>query len=102
MTGEAFFTADGVGAPWNARRRAALEHLSWRLSGTFGESAAWGAALRDSLSDLRFTDLSRVPFPFARVMRETFSLFSAVTESRGPWLKDLGGEWTLDVSGSTA
>jgi glutamate-1-semialdehyde 2,1-aminomutase len=48
----------------------------------------------------RFTDASRVPFPFLRVMREKFNLSSVVTESRGPRLKTLDGAWTIDVSGS--
>src|SRR5262245_25484808 len=91
LTGDAFFAADGADEVWVRRRRAALEHLADRLERTFGESAAWGSALRDSFSDLRFTDLSRVPFQFAREMRARFNVFSAVTESRGPWLKDAGG-----------
>ena len=33
-------------------------------------------------------------------MRERFDLCSVVTESNGPWLRDLDGHWTLDVSGS--
>src|SRR4030095_9164234 len=41
-----------------------------------------------------------VPFPFARTMRERFELCSVVTESDGPYLHDLDGHWTLDVSGS--
>src|SRR5262249_48148398 len=53
-----------------------------------------------SLSDLRFTDTNRVPFPFVRFMRERFSLCSVATGSKGPWLRDLDGEWTLDLSGS--
>ena len=41
-----------------------------------------------------------MPFPFARVMRERFDLCSVVTASDGPRLRDLDGQWTLDVSGS--
>ncbi len=33
-------------------------------------------------------------------MREKFSLCSVVTESKGPRLRDLDGNWNLDVSGS--
>ena len=60
----------------------------------------WGRALREGFSDLRFTDASRVPFPFARAMREKFELCTVVTASRGPYLQNLDGAWTLDVSGS--
>src|SRR5262249_59491907 len=52
------------------------------------------------LSALRFTDASRVPFPFARLAREKLNFCSVVTASAGPRLLDLDGRWTLDVSGS--
>jgi glutamate-1-semialdehyde 2,1-aminomutase len=97
---EHFFRADGAGEAWVERRKTGLDHLSRLLELRYPQSRAWGDAIRDSLSDLRFTDANRVPFPFARVMRERFNLCSVVTESKGPWLRDLDGQWTLDVSGS--
>jgi len=97
---EGFFRADGAGEPWVERRKAAIDRLSRRLAAGHPRSTAWGDSVRDGLSDLRFTDASRVPFPFARFMRERFSLCSVVTESKGPWLCDLDGNWTLDVGGS--
>ena len=59
-----------------------------------------GQRIRGSFSDLRFTDANRVPLPFMRTVREKFSLCSVVTESKGPRLRDLDGNWSLDVSGS--
>jgi glutamate-1-semialdehyde 2,1-aminomutase len=92
--------ADGAGPATVARRRRGLEHLTAGLRLRFSRSVAWGDALRDSFSDLRFTDANRVPFQFARVVRERLNVCSVVTESRGPRLKDLDGQWTLDVSGA--
>ena len=79
---EEFFRADGVGEPWIERRKAGIDRLSRLFEAKHPRSRAWGEAIRDSLSDLRFTDANRVPFPFARVMRERFSLCSVVTESK--------------------
>jgi glutamate-1-semialdehyde 2,1-aminomutase len=56
--------------------------------------------VREGFSDIRFADANRVPFPFARMMREKFDLTTVVTESDGPHLRDLDGQWSLDVSGS--
>ena len=95
-----FFQADGAGEAWVARRRAGIERLSEALRQQYPASSAWGVALRESFSDLRFTDANRVPVPFARFMREHFSLASVVTASDGPRLQHLDGHWTLDVSGS--
>ena len=92
--------ADGANDALVTRRRHGLDDLATTLRAQFAQSAAWGNVIREGFSDLRFTDASRVPFPFMRVMREKFNLCSVVTESRGPYLRNLDGQWTLDVSGS--
>ena len=95
-----FFQADGAGERLVARRREGIERLGAFLRAQYPESTAWGERLRESFSDLRFTDANRVPFPFARFMQEHFNLASVVTASDGPRLQHLDGHWTLDVSGS--
>jgi glutamate-1-semialdehyde 2,1-aminomutase len=97
---EDFFRADGAGEPWIERRKNAIDRLSAFFRAQHSRSIAWGDAIRESFSDLRFTDANRVPFPFMRFMRERFNLCSVVTASDGPRLLDLDGHWTLDVSGS--
>jgi glutamate-1-semialdehyde 2,1-aminomutase len=94
-----FFRADGAPAPWVERRRQGLARLADVFRTRYPQSTAWGDAIRTGLSDLRFTDATRVPFPFARFMREHFDLCSVVTAADGPRLRDLDGHWTLDVSG---
>lgn len=99
-TGDDFFAADGASAPVVSRRTRALDRLAASLNGRFARSAEWGNEIREGFSDLRFADANRVPFPFARRMRETFNLTTVVTASEGPRLRDLDGGWSLDVSGS--
>jgi len=95
-----FFRADGAGESLAERRRTGIERLAAFFRGRYPESTAWGARLRESFSDLRFTDANRVPFPFARYMHEHFNLAAVVTASDGPRLQHLDGHWTIDVSGS--
>jgi len=95
-----FFRVDGADEASVARRRAGMDQLASMFGAKHPRSAAWGEAIRHGLSDLRFTDANRVPFPFVRFMRERFSLCSVATASKGPWLRDLDGEWSLDLSGS--
>jgi glutamate-1-semialdehyde 2,1-aminomutase len=95
-----FFDADGAGDALVERRRAGIERLAEFFHAQYPESTAWGQRLRESFSDLRFTDANRVPFPFARFMQEHFNLATVVTASDGPRLQHLDGHWTLDVSGS--
>ena len=95
-----FFQADGATEEWVELRQKALDRLADFFQTQYTQSMAWGKAIRESFSDLRFTDANRVPFPFMRLMREKFNLCSVVTASDGPQLRDLDGHWTLDVSGS--
>ena len=97
---EQFFQADGAGPDTVAIRQRGLDRLADTLREQYAASRAWGAAIREGFSDLRFTDANRVPFPFARVMRERFDLCSVVTASDGPYLQTLDGHATLDVGGS--
>ena len=97
---KAFFRADGADENWVTRRRRGLDRLAAHFQSEYPRSISWGDAIREDLSDLRFTDAGRVPFPFARIMRDKFNLCSVVTESDGPCLRDLDGHWTLDLTGS--
>jgi glutamate-1-semialdehyde 2,1-aminomutase len=98
--GDDFLSADGAPATLVARRRQAIDRLADELGEQYAQSAGIGRSLRERVSDLRFADASRVPFPFAREMSARFSLYSVVTESRGPRLRHVDGHWTIDVSGS--
>ena len=99
-SGDAFFRADGANDRIVRRRLEALDRLSASFTDAHAKSAGWGASVRDGFSDIRFADANRVPFPFAKTMREKFDLTTVVTESDGPHLRDLDGHWSLDVSGS--
>ncbi len=99
-TEDEMLAVDGAPAQWVTRRRTGLNALAARLEEKSQHTSAWAESIRERFSDLRFTDASRVPFPFLGVMRAKFNLCSVVTESRGPRLKNLDGDWTIDVSGS--
>jgi glutamate-1-semialdehyde 2,1-aminomutase len=99
-TGDSFYAADGADVDRVEARRTGLERLAATIRARRDRSLEWSAQVREGFSDLRFTDANRVPFPFARVMREHFDLASVVTASDGPRLRDLDGNWTLDVSGA--
>src|SRR5262245_12901111 len=94
-----FFRADGAGLLEVARREAGIARLARVLHERYPASIAWGERIRESFSDLRFTDANRVPFPFARFVREHFNLASVVTASDGPRLRGLDDHWTLGVRG---
>src|SRR5262245_22214251 len=97
---EEFFAADDAAARWIDVRRHAFDSLAAELDAKSPLSAEWGTRIRRHLSDLRFADANRVPFPFGRLMRESFNLSTVAVASDGPYLTDLDGERWLDVGGS--
>ncbi len=100
LSEEQFFTADGADDKYVLARRRGLEQLAGELNERSPRSNDWAAQLRESMSDLRFADANRVPFPFAAVMRDTFNLAAVVERTEGPYLFDLDDNKSLDVSGS--
>jgi glutamate-1-semialdehyde 2,1-aminomutase len=71
---EEFFRADGAEGHWVELRKKAIDRLAVSFQAQYAKSIAWGNEIRESFSDLRFTDANRVPFPFMRFMRERFNL----------------------------
>src|SRR5262245_53614428 len=53
---EEFFAADGASEARIGRRRRGLERLAARMRSQHARSGAWGKEIRESFSDLRFTD----------------------------------------------
>ena len=100
LSDEEFYRADGASPRDVERRRAGIERLARLFREQHRRSLEWVESIRDSFSDLRFTDANRVPFPFARFIRERFNLATVVDASDGPRVRDLDGNWTLDVSGA--
>ncbi|MEM6708834.1 MAG: aminotransferase class III-fold pyridoxal phosphate-dependent enzyme [Pseudomonadota bacterium] len=100
LSEDQFLRADGAEEQFVGARRNALGRLAASLNGKSPASSAWADGVRESLSDLRFADANRVPFPFAKVMRERFNAASVAQATEGPYLRDLDGNRSLDVSGS--
>ena len=96
----AFLAADGAPQPVREVRQAAIDNLAKTMRERCPKSEAWGLSVRDGLSDLRFADANRVPFPFAKVMREKFNLCSVAVASEGPYIVDMDGNRNLDIGGS--
>jgi glutamate-1-semialdehyde 2,1-aminomutase len=100
LSAEQMVRADGAPEKFATRRLGALRDLRERLANSTIESTRWAEEVREGLSDLRFTDASRVPFPFAKIMRDGFNVATVADASRGSRLRDLDGNWNIDVSGS--
>ncbi len=95
-----FFATDGAPDDIAARRRAGFERLSGVYATRFPKTLAATADLRDGLSDLKFTGRYRVPFQFARLVRERLPVGEFYAASDGVTVTDLDGNRFLDLAGS--
>ena len=100
LTEEEVFAADGAPPALQAQRRLALDRLGASFDSKVGPRAAEFNEHLKGLSDIRFQDTNRVPPPFQPVVREKLRLGFIVEKSEGPYLVDVDGNRSLDVSGS--
>src|SRR5690348_3912278 len=97
---EQFFCADGAPTDVVASRRAALTGLRELFVMRYPKTSAALRELTPVVADLDFTSRYRVPFPFSAWLREQLPQGSMLAASDGPWLVDLDGNRSLDLTGS--
>ena len=95
-----FFCADGAPEEIAKKRRAGMDNLARSFDEQFAASQKASETVLDGISDLRFTDTNRVPFPFQKLVRERLNVATLALSSEGPHIVDLDGNRSLDVSGS--
>ncbi len=97
---QVFFSSDGAPTEVVKQRRNAFHTLAAHFRDKAPRGVALSNHLENSVSDLMFTNNYRVPYQFARYVRENIKLSAFVTETLGSQVKDLDGNWSYDLSGS--
>jgi glutamate-1-semialdehyde 2,1-aminomutase len=95
-----FFDSDGAPGDVAERRRNGFHALAARLRARAPETIRLSEELAAGVSDLQFTSRYRVPFQYARYVRQHLKTGVLVTESAGVRLRDLDGNDAYDLSGS--
>ncbi len=95
-----FFDSDGAPQAVQAQRRAGLARLQSAFETRFARSLQLTDAARADISDLQFTGSYRVPFQYARVLREHLRVGAFVESASGVTVTDLDGNVFYDVTGS--
>jgi glutamate-1-semialdehyde 2,1-aminomutase len=95
-----FFNSDDAPQEVADRRRAAFERLALLYKERFAKTRLATAKVKDSISDLQFTDTYRVPFQYGRRVRESLGAGMFVQSSSGVTLTDLDGNRFYDLTGS--
>jgi glutamate-1-semialdehyde 2,1-aminomutase len=95
-----FFASDDAPAEVVARRRAGLEGLAALYRERFPRTLEATQRAASGLSDLQFTGAYRVPFQYARVLREHLRVGAFLQSSSGVTVEDLDGNVFYDLTGS--
>jgi glutamate-1-semialdehyde 2,1-aminomutase len=95
-----FFRCDGAPDDIVAKREQGFERLASLFADRFPKSRALTAETRDGLSDLQFTGNYRVPFQFAKLVKENLGIGAFVDRSAGVTVTDLDGNDFYDLTGS--
>eukprot|EP00756_Hemistasia_phaeocysticola_P009962 Hpha_TRINITY_DN14973_c1_g8::TRINITY_DN14973_c1_g8_i1::g.144674::m.144674/K01845/hemL; glutamate-1-semialdehyde 2,1-aminomutase len=94
-------SADGPSQEVQERRRKALQRLGERLAKYANSDAGTGGSEAGKMADLRFTNVSRVPFPFQKMASKMLPVSTPyVKEARGVVVTDEMGNEMVDLSGS--
>lgn len=95
-----FFCSDKVPSEIATNRRKGFESLQLKLATDSPDTIAFNESLASSISDVLFTSMYRVPFPFRQYLSKAMRFGSIVTETQGVKIKDIDDNWRFDLSGS--
>lgn len=94
------FACDGAAPDVVDRRRRGFKLLSRELRRGSPCSLAATRELEPMVSDLQFTNANRVPFQFRDLVRKHLPSAAIVEDSDGIRVRDIDGNWSIDVGGS--
>jgi glutamate-1-semialdehyde 2,1-aminomutase len=95
-----FFRSDEPPEDTVARRRAGFTRLSQLYRERYARTIALTSEVKDTISDLQFTDAYRVPFQYSRFVRRHLPAGAFVQSSSGVTVTDLDGNRFYDLTGS--
>jgi glutamate-1-semialdehyde 2,1-aminomutase len=95
-----FFRSDGAPDEVAARRRVGFGRLAELYATRYARTAALTARARETISDLQFTSLYRVPFQYRLFVRQHLAVGAFVQSSSGVTVTDLDGNVFHDLTGS--
>jgi len=95
-----FFSCDGAPAEVVQQRREAFDEVSRRLRDKAPKTLAASEELEHGISDVRFVNHYRVPFQFRNRVRRELPLGCVVAETDNGRVRDLDGNWSVDVTGA--
>jgi glutamate-1-semialdehyde 2,1-aminomutase len=95
-----YFNIDDAPLDIVNQRIKAFDELTSKAKTQSSKTLEQYKQISNDISDVQFTSMYRVPFPFRTHLPEVFKLGSMINESQGVKVKDLDDNWRYDLSGS--
>src|SRR3954470_2880883 len=95
-----FFGSDGAPDDVATQRQDAFFRLAAVYKERYAKGRQMTAEAAEHISDLQFTEAYRVPFQYARLVREHLSTSAFVQSSSGVTVADVDGNVSYDLTGS--
>nr|WP_244532180.1 aminotransferase class III-fold pyridoxal phosphate-dependent enzyme [Methylocapsa palsarum] len=95
-----FFTSDNPPKEIEALRRSGFARLSALYHLKFKNTTHLTSEIKNSISDVQFTDAYRTPFQYSRYAHEHLNSGAFAQSSSGVMLTDLDGNQSYDLTGS--
>lgn len=95
-----YFCVDGAPEEVAQQRINGFNALTNKVKKQSAKTIDQYQQISGDISDVQFTSLYRVPFPFRTHLPDVFKLGSMIDASQGVKVKDLDGQWRYDLSGS--
>lgn len=95
-----FFSSDNAPEKIIIKRRQSIKNLRQVFNQTMPEGINLANQLAESVSDVKFTNAYRVPFPFRNYLSRQIQMGVTVEETEGVKVRDIDGNWSYDLTGS--
>lgn len=95
-----FFQCDGAPTEVAEQRKAAFHRLADGFAQRSPKTLSFSESLEKGISDVRFTNHYRVPFPFRNYVRRHMKIGHVLQASAGTRVCDMDGNWSHDLTGS--
>ena len=95
-----FYCSDHAPNEIIRQRKNAFERLKSEFRKKIPNSIELTAELEHSVSDIHFTQMYRVPFPYREQINELVKASSFAVETQGVKIRDIDNNWNFDLTGS--
>lgn len=95
-----FYKSDNAPDDIADKRKASMQKLVAHITRTYSKTITYSQSVYSTISDVRFANNYRVPFPYRESLPSALKATPIAVESCGPKIKDIDRHWRYDLFAS--